>query len=430
MGKTTAGLAEIVFRCLGDHPFLDVAPPPIEAWVVCASWSQSLAIQNKLWDLVPKHRVHQNTEFDPVKGFRGVNPACRFDNGSIIRIKTTQQGGLSLAGSTITCALFDEPPKSARIYSEVQKRVMRAGKHGLCALTLTPVNAPTDWLKEAVNAGLITDHHFKLEQKNLIPVGAHEPLTLEDGTTCNQAFIDRIISETLPWEVPVVCHGEWSMATVGAVFCDFRDTEHVTRDKPKGECKIALGIDHGDGAGFSQCAVLVAVDDSGEHPRIWVLDMYESQSTTTPDMDAASIRVMLRRHGLDWQHLDYVWGDRAYPGRRSGASKKSNIDLQKAMARELAIPARSLHPEIRTVKRGQNRGRGSVHRGVRFVHYAMIRPGHFHINPRCESLINSLKRWQMRDDEWKHSIDALRYSLQTWVFSRNRGQAQALRITR
>ena len=58
MGKTTCGLADVVFRCLGEHPFLDVPTPPIEAWVLCASWSQSLAVQTKLWDMLPKHRVH------------------------------------------------------------------------------------------------------------------------------------------------------------------------------------------------------------------------------------------------------------------------------------------------------------------------------------------------------------------------------------
>ena len=427
-GKTTAGLASIVFRCLGRHPFLEVAEPPIEAWVVCASWSQSLAIQKKLWDLIPKEEVHPNTEFDPVKGFRGVNPACRFANGSIIRIKTTQQGGLSLAGSTIDVALFDEPPKNARVFGEVQKRVMRAGKKGVVMLCLTPVNAPCDWLKEAVEAGMITDHHYQLELKNLIPVGYNEPLRLADGTICDQKWIDRIIAETLPHEVPVVVHGFWEFKTMGSVFANFRTDEHINHDMPAGEAKLALGIDWGDGANFSQVSTLVAVDERGEYPKVYVIDSVVSDGTTTPDMDAAAIRVMLKRHGLDWSSLDHVWGDRKYPGRRGGASKKSNQDLVHAMARELSVPYSKIRPTPRTVKRGQNRGAGSVARGVRFIHHSMVRPGHFNINPRCKLLCESLSRWEYKDDQWKHSIDSLRYALQSWIFARRRSQTRAVRI--
>lgn len=427
-GKTTCALAEVIFRSLGEHPFLQVGKPPIESWVVCASWSQSLAIQSKLWAMVPKDRIHPSTEYDPVKGFRGVNPAVRFDNGSIVRFKTTQQGGLSLAGSTIQCALFDEPPKSARIYGEVQKRVMRAGKQGQVMLALTPVNAPCEWLKEACGEGLITDHHYRLEPKNLIPVGSSDPMVLTDGTVCNQEWIDKVIAETLPWEAPVVVHGEWEMRTTGAVFANFRRDDHVSQELPKSHTQLALGIDHGDGANFSQAAVLVAVDTSAEYERLWVLDEYQSEGTTTPDQDARALKVMLDRHGLQWSSLDYVWGDRKYPGRRAGASKKSNLDLIHAMARELHMPYSKIRPPIRTVKRGQGRGAGSVHRGVRYVHHSMVRPGHFHIHPRCQNLIECIERWDFRDDKHKHMIDALRYSLQSWVFARRKTTSQRVRI--
>ena len=43
-GKTTAALGELIWRCLGTHPYLVTAKPPIKCWVVCASWPQSLAI--------------------------------------------------------------------------------------------------------------------------------------------------------------------------------------------------------------------------------------------------------------------------------------------------------------------------------------------------------------------------------------------------
>ena len=55
VGKTMAGLAEVHFQALGRHPLRQVAARPPgarwEAWVVCASWPQSLAIQEKLWQV-------------------------------------------------------------------------------------------------------------------------------------------------------------------------------------------------------------------------------------------------------------------------------------------------------------------------------------------------------------------------------------------
>ncbi len=429
MGKTTCGLADVVFRCLGEHPFLDVPTPPIEAWVLCASWSQSLAVQTKLWDMLPKHRVHADTEFCPVRGFRGVMPAVRFDNDSIIRIKTTGQGGLALSGSTIHCALFDEPPASARVFSEVQKRVMHAGSQGVVMLCLTPVNAPTDWLKAACASGLIKDIHYRLEPQNMIPVGHTEPLRLKDGTVCDQKWIDQILSETMAHERNVVCHGEWEMRATGRVFTDFRDIEHVTAESPRCQVDLALGVDWGDGKSFSQTAILCAVDSSGPFEKVWVLDEYVSEGSTLIEDDARAIQAMLARQGVEWGDLDFVYGDRDYSGRRRGATRKSNRDLTDAVSKLLGIPSGRLRPAVKTAKTGHGTGTGSVHRGVRFIHYAMVRAGHFHISHRCKRLIACLKRWELRrDDEYKHSIDALRYSLSHWIFKRRTSDGTVVRI--
>ena len=145
-GKTTAGLFEVDCRCKGVHPFFPVPPPPIEAWIICASWSQSLAIQKKFWQAVDPRDLDPATSFDELKGFKGKNPAVKYRNGSIVRFKTTMQGGLNLSSATIHVALFDEPPKTQRIYGEITKRLMKT--NGTCLLTLTPVNAPCDWLEK------------------------------------------------------------------------------------------------------------------------------------------------------------------------------------------------------------------------------------------------------------------------------------------
>ena len=426
-GKTTTGLAEIIYRCLGEHPYFDVPPAPVECWVITASWDQSLAVQKKLAELVPKTAIDPRCVFDPVKGWRGKWPVIRFLNGSMIRIKTTRQGGLRLSAATIDCALFDEPPESPRIYSEIQKRVMR--RNGAVLLTLTPINAPVDWLQELVSAGQIADHHYRLTPENLIPVGASEPLRLDDGTPMDQEWIDRIIAETLPHERPVVLDGEWECRTQDRVFTAFNPDVHISAEPPRGRMQICLGIDHGDGAEFSQSAILVAIDNSQRDERIHVLDEYASDGSTTSDMDAAAIIDMLRRHGLSWRSVDRAYGDRVYSGRRDGISKKSNEDLIQCIGRIVGIPGPKLYPQIKTVKRGKGHGRGSLDQGCRYLHQAMVRPGCFTVSPRCVRLIESIDRWNFSTwSEWKHAIDALRYSLDGYIFSRQRRPVAKLRL--
>ncbi len=57
LGKTWAGLADVIYRCLGSHPYTLVKAAPIEAWVVVVSWEQSLSVQAKLWQLLPKDSI-------------------------------------------------------------------------------------------------------------------------------------------------------------------------------------------------------------------------------------------------------------------------------------------------------------------------------------------------------------------------------------
>jgi hypothetical protein len=426
-GKTMAGLAEIHWRCVGDHPFIDVPPGPIEAWCICASWSQSVHIQSKMHDLIGRTGdLVDDQPFDPKNGYGAKNPMIRYKCGSIVRFRTTQQGSINLAGATIDVAMFDEPPASPRIFSEVQKRLIR--RNGTLILTLTPIGAPCDWLKEQVKAGHISETWVRLESENLIPVGKSEPLQLEDGSPMDQDWIDGVISETLPHEVGVICHGEWEIRTVGRVFGSFSEPVHITPDFPVGEVKLSLGMDWGDGANFSQVATLVAIDDSTDYPKLFVLDEYVSDGTTTIDMDAGAIIEMLRRNGLTWSNLDYVFGDRVWSGRRGNLSKKSNTEFLRAMGKLLKLPQSRMRPQIHTVKRGAGHGRGSLSQGCRFLHNAMIRPDHFHVNPRCTRLIDAFNRWDYSDDQWKHILDALRYSLDRWIFTRRKRLIQPVRL--
>jgi len=427
LGKTTAGLSEVHFRALGAHPFQEVAEPPIEAWILCASWSQSLAIQGKFHAIAQAHLV-EDTRFCSVNGYHANRPTARYRNGSIVRFKTTQQSGLDLAGATIDVALFDEPPASPRIFEEVRKRLIRGKGGGCLLLCLTPINAPTDWLRELVEAGQIADIHRPLTAEELVPVGESEPLRLPSGQPMNQAWIDELRANTLPYAVPVVIDGEWEQRVVGRVFTAWDETTMVRGDAPYGGTwKVCLGIDHGSKVG-KEVALLVLVDEAGEqgHDRIWVVDEYVGAENGSVSDDARGILALLARNSIQWKQLDYAYGDRLYL--RGAVDRKSNIDLVREIARLVSVPHRSLSPMIRTVKRGKGRGRGSVNAGCRYLHQAMVRPGHFFVHPRCTRLLEALDRWDYSDSDFKDPLDALRYALTRYVFRTTRDAYKPQRL--
>lgn len=416
-GKTTAGLAEIVYRALGRHPYKDVPPAPIEAWVLCASWSQSLAIQAKLWELVPKAAVADRCRFDPITGFGSHNPTLILRNGSLIRIKTTQQGALNLAGATIDVALFDEPPWSMRVWTEVLKRVQ--ARNGIVLCTLTPINRPVGWLRELVDAGQLDDMWYPLRAEWMIPEGDTEPRRLPDGTPCDEAWVAKVRAETPTYEEPVVVDGEWETRVVGRIFDCFTEAAHVRPEGPAprgAQAKLALGLDHGSRPG-RQAGVLVAVHEvPGEYPTVAVWDETpEATRPTVPEDDATDLLALLKRSGLEWADLDHVWGDRP-AGIKGEAGRKGNLDIEDALRRQLGLrDRRSLKPRILDAKRGRGANQWSVDPGIRWIYHQIVR-GRMWVHPRCVRVIKALLEWDGREDSpHKDVLDALRYALRAWV---------------
>lgn len=428
IGKTTAGLAEVHFQCLGVHPLRELpprAPGVFEAWIICASWSQSLAIQEKFWSIAKRY-LREGTSFDPINGFHANKPTAVYRNGSRVRFKTASQDALDLSGATIHLVLFDEPPR-AEVFSEVAQRVKRT--QGQLLLTLTPINRPTDWLREMVDNGQIVEHHSRLTPDALIPLGESEPLRLADGTPMDGKWIADAERLCLPMERAVRIHGEWETRTEQRVFDAFDPALHVReiRTLPEGEWHMVLGIDHGTKE-FKQTAILAAVCppvEDGDPYRVIVLDEDVGAMKRNQRGDAIAILEMLDRNGLTWKQLDEAWGDRIHLG--GTADKKANRDLMRHVARQVRIDERSLKPQIYTVKRGAGRNSGSVKAGCRWLYQLMAEPGCFAVSPRCAHLIDALERWQFADDDHKDKIDALRYALQSHIFRRQAILAGAAR---
>lgn len=424
LGKTTVVLADLLLTAQGRHPYrLDGHEAPGEYALLCASWSQSVAIQGKLAALLGEH-AHPETVYHPLRGFRGKAPAVRVRHGrggySTIRIRTTGQSILDLAGSSLRGAVFDEVPQTEGHFSELLKRVQAAV--GWLSIGMTPIGAPVDWVRGLVDQGLLEDIHSRLTPEACVPVGATRPRCLPDGTPMDADWIASIEAETPDHERDVRVHGGWEVRRADRWFGHFRSTgdgSHVRAITLPTAPRYLLGVDHGSRVG-KQVALLIAIDDRDTtNPSIHVLDEDVDQAgASTPADDARRIVAMLARHRLHWRHLTEAWGDRAYV---RGAERKTNAALVSALAQTLRVPADSMVPQMRTVKRGAGHGAGSLALGCRYLHHAMLRPGGLTVHPRCRHLIEALDRWDGRDDERKDKIDALRYALDSYIFSRQVG---------
>jgi phage terminase large subunit-like protein len=425
LGKTWSAMAEVIYRATGTHPHYATHKPPVEIWVVCTSWSQSVAIMRKFWDLVPRD-VIRPTRFDPRNGFGKDNPAVVFLNGSVVRFRTTNQGPEALAGATIHYVAVDEPCDED-IYRELDRRVLRNA--GSIGITLTPINRPCGWLRELVEAGSIEEVHATLTVDNLTPTGASGPLRLLDGTPMDQDWIDLQRRLTPPSYAPVVLDGEWETRPFGVFFSCFDRARHINGavrlDPARGAIKWVLGIDYAAAdRQYGQVGVLSQVqsyaDDKGRRQElIYVVDHAAMPGVASSEQFASEVASMLTRNGLRWRELASVYGDNPIATRWV---EKSNLNTSRAMARELSIPLSALTPRILSAKDGSPSA-GAMDTGCRYI-YEGLAAGRIILHPRCEVLATGFEQWDYtRDHPLKDILDAFRYSLKDFIFRYGSGHS-------
>lgn len=398
LGKSYAALAEVVWRCLGEHPYLDVPAGPIEAWIVCVSDGQSLNIQAKLWELLPKDEVVPGTVFTPEGGFRGKNKAVRFKNGSVIRIKRTRQGALNMSGATIDVVMIDELT-TRRVYNELRKRVMRRG--GVMLLAICPINADSRWLQERVDAGQIADLHYRMTPELFVPLGDQRPIAIRDPQTgenrpADAAWVARQIEDTDEEEREVVCHGEWPSGEVDRELRGFRDS-HIFGDSARlpAFVRIALTFDHGERAG-REVALLLGWTGS----QCWVLGEYASTGTTSLEDDARAVRALLERRGLRLEDVDVAIGDVNSAGAMArGMTVNEILTGYFAAMNGNRAPFRVMPAE---------KGTGSVDDRTILLNSAFA-ADRIRVHDSCRRLIDSARRWKGQRSRLKDPIDALGY---------------------
>ena len=431
-GKTTAALAEVIWRCTGTHPHYPTKAPPIECWVVCTSWQQAVAIMLKFHELCPSEHIDHfaSSHFTIRNGYGKDNPTVIFNCGTVLRFRTTNQGPTALQGATVDYVLIDEPT-SLDIYRELDRRLMRTG--GSLCLSLTPVNRDCSWLWDMVEADVIEEVHAKLTAENLTPVGAVEPLRLQDNTLMDSDWIAEQWRITPPIFAPVVLDGEWETRPEGVFFKCFDRSKHVSADAAldpaRGAIRWVMGIDYAAAdRDYGQVAVLAQVqrqvgDNGRKREAILVRDLVVMPGVATNGQFAAEVLRMLERQGMKWRDLHEVHGDNPVTARWV---LKSNIETMRAISREAGIGYSSLQPRIKNAKEGKLSA-GMVDAGARYL-YEHLAEGLLILSPRAAALADAFETWDYgRDHPAKDRIDALRYALKMYIFPRGR-QGAVVRV--
>jgi phage terminase large subunit-like protein len=413
LGKTTAGAEETIHYAMGSHPY-DPREPIAEQWVITSSWKQSLSVQEALWKFAPREALEPGQRFDRKTGFGQHNPSLIFSNGAVVRIRTAKQDTMDLTSAQVGRVWFDEPPRNERIYGECLARTRTAG--GMIAITMTPINAPTEWIRDYVSDGRIADLHYPLTPEAMVHTRSGRRYRTDDGRECDAQWIEEIRAETPAHEVPVTIDGEWECRLTDRWFSAFvsdpkAEGSHVLTELPDEDWDLSIGIDHGTG-NANQIAILLAVSrlpGPTGYRRMIVLDEAWSPGMTSPEQDAREIVSMLRRWGWRWGDLHRVYGD--IPATNDDGSRKGNLDIEDALRRELGLRSRrQLKPRIWSAKRGRGRGAGSKRLGLLWLHRRLVERNLL-VYSRCHRVIASLDKWCAEPkSEHMHPIDALIYA--------------------
>jgi len=377
-GKTRAGAREALWIMTGEHPWRPVKQGPVRGRVVTYSWVQSVEVQRRINEIIPKFLV-DGYDFNDQRGFVGAK--IKLKNGSLLEIMTAGQDTIAHGAAALDFVWVDEPPPRP-LYSELLARLLV--KKGTLFLTMTPIGRPVDWLIDEIAGGRLSEHRFDLSPGNCPHLSEEQ--------------IEAVAHKYLPHERPQRMHGHWHGESPDRFFESFSALA-VTEKLPQGEVKLALGIDHGEGIGKEVCILLAYLE--GDWPRIWILDEYINTKRTDPDEDAEGILKMLQRHNINPEEIDLAIGDINTTGKGGGG-----IKVNDALADAIRRKTKTRYPPL--IIRSARKGRGSVMFGSRLMNYA-LRRGDLTIHPRCKKLIHSFQHFKGKEEDLKHTLDAARY---------------------
>ena len=170
-------------------------------------------------------------------------------------------------------------------------------------LTLTPIGAPVDYLKQMVEDKIISEHVGVMSVENCWPEGFKTPLL-------SQADIDALSRSYLSLDREARLNGSWDAGIPeGRIFDAFTD-EMISDLEPAAsfyddsgreiqkDFIWSVGIDHGHDVS-SQAAILSCIDmTDAQDPIVYIVDEYISDGAGA-NKHARGILQMLRRNNLE-----------------------------------------------------------------------------------------------------------------------------------
>lgn len=320
-------------------------------------------------------------------------------NGSIIELLSYQDEVDAHEGGELDGAVLDEPPPYAHLMA-TQSRL--SDRRGQLIIGATMVNRPVQYLREMVEG----DDETPKEGRTVHSTGWVQyvgKLSIEACPWKSEEEISEMIAimSNSPWQYAQRIEGAWEGITEGRRFVGFTDANE-SRVAPSGVVKVALAFDHGEVIGHQH--VLLA---AWRGTRLWILDEYTNETTTTPEEDAHETGRMLKRHHIQMQSIDYAVGDTNTAGKGYGGWRM-NEALEHAFASQInrsSAPFRIVYPD---------KSPGSIDWGQRAINFG-CRRGDIKVHPRCVKLLDTLKNWQGKssgdsdDAKLAHAADALRY---------------------
>ena len=379
VGKSVVGAHEAWGYAVGLHPWKDVPPPPTTGLVISADWGAYVDVVSRIMhDTAPLGLLRRENDYTRQRGWK--NRRITLKNGSQILFRSANQGTTAIAGLTVDWVWIDEPPPP-EVWSEAVTRA--AVRMGPVWMTMTPIGRPVDWLRLHVEGDPGRDVPPKEDWEQY-----RIRLTTDDCPHRTQASIEAQIAGYSTWELPQRRDGEWEGVEVDRMVDAFGE---ACLGEPLEETryKVGVGMDHGENAG-KECVVVVFW--SRRLRKLFVVEEYQSETTTTPGEDFAGVSAALGRRGVTPASVDRVVGDVNTAGKGSAGARVNDL-FEPLFGRSVGVP---------------NKGPGSVAYGVRLLNYG-LRSGMVSVSPRCVRLIKSLKNWTGANDDLKDFVDALRY---------------------
>lgn len=399
LGKTFSGAAEAWQHLLGWHPFREVPPRGSLGWLLCQDHTTGWpSVSRCLHDLEPPGALHSDCKYVEGVGYmyRG-RKTLMTPWGSALECKSCKQDLQALEGPRVHWAWVDEPPKKAH-FAALRARL--TFDMGPIWLTLTPVNRPTEWLRDVVE-GRPDDNIDPSEDDWWVE---HVQLSIENAPHRTPESIAAQIAETDPWERPQRIYAEWEGLAEGRrlswftpdLLLDDETVGTLALEPARGDV-VRIGIDHGEGIGKQVVSLVAKINN-----RFYLLRQWASgEDGDGAKQTAHAIVECLDDIGLTTHHVDRLVGDTNSAGLGVRSGVKFNALVEYELGQLLGHPV---------VIESPSKGPGSVAAGESAIN-ALMRERKWLVHEDCTPFIQSARYYTGREADLKDAIDSPRYAV-------------------